>query len=75
MALYPQTNGPTRQFQEIGGAKAAEVVLPRCRLALADFKTVNPALDLKQIKTLRFDFDRSKRGVIALDNVGIAPGV
>ena len=73
--LYPQIKGYTRRFREIDGAKVSEVVMRRYRLPLADFKAASPALDLKQIKTLRFEFDRSKRGVIALDNVGIAPGV
>ena len=43
-------------------------------LQAADFVAANPALDVRHLKTVRFDFDRSKRGAIALDNVGIAPG-
>ena len=72
--LYPQIKGQTRAFTEIDGTKTAEVVLRRYRLPLADFAKANPALDLKALKAVRFDFDRSKRGVIALDDVGIAPG-
>lgn len=72
--LYPQIKGLTRRFHEIDGGKPAEVVMRRYRLALADFAAANPALDVRHLKTVRFDFDRSKRGAIALDNVGIAPG-
>ncbi len=71
--LYPQIKGQTRAFPEIDGTKTAEVVLRRYRLPLADFAKANPRLDLGALKTVRFDFDRSKRGVIALDDVGIAP--
>lgn len=72
--LYPQIKGQTRRFPEIDGARMAEVVMRRYRLPLADFAAANPALDLAWLKAVRFDFDRSKRGAIALDNVGIAPG-
>lgn len=72
--LYPQIKGNTRLFPDIDGAKVAEVVMRRYRLPLADFAAANPALDLTRLKTMRFDFDRSKRGAIALDNVGVVPG-
>ena len=72
--LYPQIKGQTRLFPEIDGAKMAEVVMRRYRLPLGDFAAANPVLDLSRLKTMRFDFDRSKRGAIALDNVGIASG-
>ena len=72
--LYPQIKGQTRRFPEINGATAAEVVMRRYRLPLADFAAANPALDLGALKAMRFDFDRSRRGAIALDDVGLAPG-
>jgi dienelactone hydrolase len=71
--LYPQIKGYTRLFPEIDGAKVAEAVMRRYRLPLADFAAANPALDLTRLKTVRFDFDRSRRGAIVLDNVGVAP--
>ncbi len=71
--LYPQIKGMTRAFPEIDGAKASEVVMRRYRLPLAAFAAANPALDLASLKAVRFDFDRSMRGVIALDDVGVAP--
>lgn len=72
--LYPQIKGQTRRFSEIDGGTAAEVVMRRYRLPLADFAAANPALDLANLKAVRFDFDRSRRGAIALDDVGVAPG-
>jgi hypothetical protein len=71
--LYPQIKGTTRKFPQIDGGKTSEVVMRRYRLPLADFAAANPALDVAHLKAMRFDFDRSKRGVIALDDVGIAP--
>ena len=72
--LYPQIKGQTRAFPEIDGAKQSEVVLRRFHLPMAAFAKANPKLELGALKTLRFDFDRSKRGAIALDDVGIARG-
>lgn len=72
--LYPQIKGRTRAFPEIDGSKPSEVVMRRYRLPLADFAAANPALDLRSLKAVRFDFDRSKRGAIALDDIGVAPG-
>ena len=72
--LYPQIKGQTRRFPEIDGGKMTEAVMRRYRLPMADFAAANPRLDLTRLKSVRFDFDRSKRGTIALDNVGIAPG-
>ena len=56
-------------------AQRAEIIyrLAATQSKLADFAAANPALDLAHLKTVRFDFDRSKRGVIALDDVGVAP--
>ncbi len=71
--LYPQIKGFTRRFSAIDGATPAEIVMRRYHFALADFAAQNPALDLRDLKAVRFDFDRSKRGAIALDDVGIAP--
>ena len=71
--LYPQIKSFTRRFAAIDGATPSEIVMRRYRFALADFAAQNPALDLGRLKAVRFDFDRSKRGAIALDDVGIAP--
>lgn len=72
-ALYPQIKSFTRRFAMIDGATHSEIVMRRYRFALADFAAQNPALDLGRLTAVRFDFNRSKRGAIALDDVGIAP--
>jgi dienelactone hydrolase len=72
--LYPQIKGQTRLFPEIDGGKAAEVVMRRYRLPLADFAAASPAFDPTRLTAMRFDFDRSKRGAIVIDNIGVAPG-
>ncbi|MFQ5677182.1 MAG: hypothetical protein ACE5G1_14915, partial [bacterium] len=48
-------------------------VLQTCELPLGRFTTVNPELDLSQIRKIRFRFDQSSKGVILLDNIGIRP--
>jgi dienelactone hydrolase len=71
--LYPQTKGHTRRFAALDGGKSSEVVMRRYHLPLADFAAANPALDLGHLHVLRFDFDKSSRGAIALDDVGVDP--
>ena len=46
----------------------------RFRFQLKDFVAVSPSLDLNRLRSIRFDFDRSPRGFIALDDVGLAGG-
>jgi hypothetical protein len=46
----------------------------RYRLPLKDFVAINPRLDLKRLRSIGFEFDRTPRGVIALDDVGLAVG-
>ena len=70
--LYPQVKGESRRFGAIDGAPISEVVLRRYRFALKDFAAANPRLDLHSLRSVRFDFDRSPRGAIALDDVGLA---
>ncbi len=52
---------------------ASELVFRRYRFALSDFVRVNPALDVSRLAELRFIFDRSPRGAIALDDVSAVP--
>jgi len=72
--LYPQIKGETRRFSAIDGAPTSEVVLRRYRFALQDFATANPRFDPASLRSVRFDFDRTPRGAIALDDVGLATG-
>ncbi|WP_293902684.1 hypothetical protein [Phenylobacterium sp.] len=72
--LYPRIVGRTRRAPWIDFDPASELVLRRFRLPVAAFARANPQLDLSQVRSLRFDFDRSPRGAVALDDIGIAPG-
>jgi hypothetical protein len=65
--LYPQVNGATH-----GADQLSELVMRRYRYGLRDFLAVNPSLDLDRLVEIRFAFDRSARGTIALDDVGFA---
>jgi len=49
-----------------------EPVLQTFELPLSAFVAVNNQLDLANLKTIRFRFDRTKAGVIILDDVGFA---
>ena len=69
--LYPQVRGETRRLDAIGMAPTSETVMRRYRFALKDFVAANPRFDPARLSAIRFDFDRSKRGVIVLDDVGL----
>ncbi|HEY1707057.1 MAG TPA: hypothetical protein VGG10_02240 [Rhizomicrobium sp.] len=71
--LYPQVKANTRRIAELSSIPAEEIVMRRYRFPLRDFASANPRLDLAQLKAIRFDFDRTKRGAIVLDDVGLAP--
>jgi hypothetical protein len=70
--LYPQIKNYTRRFGAISSTPSSEVVMRRYCFPLKDFVAVNPRLDLKRLRSIRFDFDRTPRGVIALDDVGLS---
>ena len=70
--LYPQIKNYTRRFGAISSVPSSELVMRRYRFRLKDFVAVNPRLDPKRLRRIRFDFDRTPRGVIALDDVGLA---
>jgi hypothetical protein len=71
--LYPQVKGETRRAGMLDRIERSEIVFRRYAFPLADFTRANPDLDLTRIRQIRFDFDRSKRGAIALDDIGFAP--
>lgn len=70
--LYPQVIGATHRAGMID-EQHSELVMRRYRYGLRDFLAVNPSLDLERLVEIRFAFDRSARGTIALDDVGFAP--
>ena len=70
--LYPQIKSYTRRFGALSSVPSSELVMRRYSFPLKDFVTVNPRLDVTRLRSIRFDFDRTPRGVIALDDVGLA---
>jgi len=70
--LYPQIKGQTRRLAALVTDPPSEIVLRRYRFPLRDFAAVNPALEVGRLKSVGFEFDRSPRGAIALDDVGLA---
>jgi len=72
--LYPQIKGHTRRAAALNGLPPSEIVMRRYHFALKDFVAANPKLDLAGLKQVRFVFDKSPRGAIALDDVGLASG-
>lgn len=70
--LYPQIQGQTRRFAQISGFTTSEIVMRRYRFALKDFAVANPQFDTTHLQAIRFDFDITPRGAIALDDIGIA---
>ncbi len=49
----------------------SEPVLQRFEIALEDFRAVNPAFDPGALASVRFVFDASRSGRVALDDVGL----
>lgn len=72
--LYPQIVGQTRRAPILDLAPHSELVLRRFALPATAFAAANPELDLGHVQSIRFDFDRSRRGLVALDDVGLSPG-
>jgi hypothetical protein len=50
----------------------AESVLQSYAIPLADFKSVEPRLDLARLARVRFLFDRSMAGTVLVDDIGFA---
>jgi hypothetical protein len=70
--LYPQVRGQPRRLAILSAEPSSEIVLRRFSFPLRAFAAANPRLDLRRLRRIRFVFDRSPRGVIALDDVGFA---
>ena len=70
--LYPQIKGQTLRIGALNSTVPSEIVLRRYQYPLKNFTAANPHLDVTHLKSIRFDFDRTARGVIALSDVGLA---
>ena len=73
LQLFPQIRARTSRLLLMQRSAASELVFRRYRFALSDFVRVNPELDVSRLAELRFIFDRSPRGAIALDDVSAVP--
>jgi hypothetical protein len=69
--LYPPIKAETRRFGMFSSTPSSELVMRRYCFPLKDFVAVNPGLDLEHLQNIRFEFDRTPRGVIALDDIGL----
>jgi hypothetical protein len=69
--LYPQIQRRTRRAGFLENVGASEALMCRFVFPLSDFAAVNPDFDPWDLAEIRFDFDRSKRGSILLDNLGL----
>jgi hypothetical protein len=70
--LYPQIKSDTRRFGVLSSTPSSELVMRRYCFPLKDFVSVNAGLDLGHLRSIRFEFDRTPRGAIALDDIGLA---
>ena len=73
--LYPQIIGRTLRIAALNSTASSEIVLRRYQYALKDFAAANPHLDLAHLRSVRFEFDRSTRGVIVLSDVGLVKSI
>ena len=60
-----------RRLAVLDTTQRSEVVLRRFSFPLADFRAAIPGFDPAHLRSVRFDFDRSPRGAIVLDDVGL----
>jgi hypothetical protein len=70
--LYPQIKGRTLRISALDSTVPSEIVMRRYQYPFKDFAAANPHLDLTHLRSVRFDFDRTARGVIVLSDVGLA---
>jgi hypothetical protein len=61
----------TRRAGMIDFIPRSEIVMRRFRFPLRDFVAANPGLDLAHLREISFAFDRSPRGSIVLDDIGL----
>lgn len=61
-----------RDLERSRFARQSEIVLQTYSLPLADFRGVEPALDVRRIRSIRFLFDRAVAGTIIVDDIGFA---
>jgi dienelactone hydrolase len=70
-ALQPQIEAPVVKAGFLTDTPTSEVVFQVFDFPLAAFAAANPAFAAKDLKTLRLVFDRTPKGVVVLDDVGV----
>jgi dienelactone hydrolase len=73
-ALQPQIDFQVAKASVFNEHPSSEIVFQVFDLPLAVFLEQNPRLDPTRLRAIRFVFDRTRRGVIVLDDVGFRPG-
>jgi len=68
--LQPQLEGRIGKAAFMSPLPKSEVVFQHFEFPLAAFVAVKPAFDLTGLVQVRFVFDRTPAGVVALDDVG-----
>jgi dienelactone hydrolase len=67
--LYPQIQAVTRRASFLEFLSTSEVLFHRYGFELAQFVNVNPAFDPVAVREIRLLFDRSSKGIVAIDDV------
>jgi hypothetical protein len=57
-------------WEEKALLKPFELILGTTEIPLADFAKINPRLDVKRLRSIAFQFDRSHAGSVYLDDIG-----
>lgn len=71
LKLYPQVKAHTRKLEMFSSVAKSELVWRRFAFPVRDFMAANPDLQPTALIGLRFEFDKSDAGVIAIDDFGI----
>jgi len=71
LPVQPQLYGRLYKAKLFEPFPSGEPVLQSYVLPLADFAAANPKFDPTRLRAIRFIFDRTKRGSVILDAVGL----
>ncbi len=71
LPLYPQLKARTRRASFMEEIAESEALLRHYSFDLGDFLEVNPNFSPAQLSEIRFVFDKSERGAVILDDVGL----
>lgn len=69
--LYPQVKAHTRKLETFASIAKSELVWRRFAFPVRDFMAANPDVQPTALVGLRFEFDKSEAGAIAIDDFGI----